>query len=624
MNVIKNNSQFGRKRILAAVIPLILAGHSQAFEFYSQGIEGSFDSEISMGSSWRVESQDEALLKNGNFEDGNANFNSGDAFSQVFKGSHDLQLSYENFGGFVRGKYWYDSALADNNVNYGHGSSATVGNANNPLSIAQAGSSHLDDSEFNDNAKFSGVQLLDAYVYGQFSVMDMPLDLRLGKQVVSWGESTFILGGINAINSVDVNAYTRPGAKIKEVLLPLNMAYTNIGLSDNLSLEAFYQLEFQQTVLPGCGTFFSINDYAPEGCDVITLEGGTASLQRHEDGIRKPSSDGQFGLSFRFVSSSLNDSEFGLYALNIHSRTPMISGTKSPFSNAQLAGIGQAGATDFIINNAADPTRPTLQELGMAQQVGLQTAGGAVLSSSHYFISYPEDMQLYGFSFATTVGSVALSGEINHKIDMPIQINGSQLLTAALQGNTASLAPLGMASTIIDNDVAAVTEGGDIQGYRSFDVTQAQLTVVRFLDQLLGADRFTLVAEAGYSFIHKFDEGNNAIKFGRADYFDTAGDTGGFVTQSSWGYRVLLEGDYSDVFYGINLTPSLAWSEDVKGFGANSAGNFQEGQQSIDASLKFEYLSTYNASISYTQFMGGHYSTVSDHDFASINIGMQF
>ncbi len=41
--------------------------------------------------------------------------------------------------------------------------------------------SRLDDSEFNDLAKFSGVALLDAFVYGEFDVMDMPLDVRLGR-----------------------------------------------------------------------------------------------------------------------------------------------------------------------------------------------------------------------------------------------------------------------------------------------------------------------------------------------------------------------------------------------------------------------------------------------------------
>jgi len=32
----------------------------------------------------------------------------------------------------------------------------------------------------------------------------------------------------------------------------------------------------------------------------------------------------------------------------------------------------------------------------------------------------------------------------------------------------------------------------------------------------------------------------------------------------------------------------------------------------------------YNAAISYTQYMGGDYSTVSDRDFASISMGVQF
>ncbi len=617
-------SMVGRKKILAAIIPVIMASQAQGIEFYSNGIEGSFDSQISMGSSWRVEKQDDQLLKNGNFEDGNANFSKGDAFSQVFKGSHDLQVSYKNFGGFVRGKYWYDSALADNQVDYGHASSSTIGDAANPISMTMAGNSQLDDSGFNDNAKFSGAQLMDAYVYAEFDVLGAPLDVRLGRQVVSWGESTFILGGINAINPVDVNSFTRPGAEIKEILLPLNMAYTNVGLSENLSLEAFYQLEFQQTVLPGCGTFFSVNDYAPQGCDVINIQNGAASIQRHDDGIRKPDADGQFGLSFRYVSPELNDSEFGFYFLNIHNRNPLISGTRTTFDAATLGGIGEAAALDFIAANTDPAVGPTAEVLAMAPVIGQQTAAGAALSTTNYFVSYPEDVQLYGLSFATSVGSVALSGEITHKVDMPIQVNGSQLITAALEGSTASLAPIGMSSSVMDAQMATVGLGEVFLGYRTFDATQLQMTMIQFFDQALGADRLTLVAEAGVSFIHGFDEGDDSIRFERADYFDAPNDDDGFVTESSWGYRALLSAEYSDALMGVNLTPSIAWNHDVEGFSASSAAGFQEGQQSIDLSLSADYLSTYTASLSYTQFMGGNYSTISDHDFASISLGMQF
>jgi len=618
-----SHSLIGPKRILATIIPLIVTAQAQSFEFYKNGLEGSFDSEVSMGSSWRVEKQDDRLLAQGNFEDGNANFSKGDAFSQVFKGSHDLQMSYQNFGGFVRGKYWYDTALNDNNVDYGHTPTATIGtSANDPLSVNQAGDSRLDDSEFNDLSKFSGAQILDAFVYGEFTILNMPLDIRLGKQVVSWGESTFIMGGVNAINPVDVNGFTRPGAEIKEVLLPVNMAYSNLGLSESLSFEAFYQLEYQESVLPGCGTYFSPNDYISDGCNVLDLTAQNASLQRSKDST--PDSDGQFGLSFRYVSEALFDTEFGLYFMNIHSRTPTGNGVKSSLTTEQQIAIGEAAGTDYIINNAANPFSPTAQELAAAQTIGEQTAAGAVVNTSSYFVAYPEDIQIVGVSFSSNIGSVAFSGEVSYQQDFPIQVNATQLVVGTLEGNTNSLSALGMSSSILDAELNAVEEGGVVQGHREFDVYQAQFTAIQFIDRFLGADRFTLIAEAGYTFIDDFNEGEDQIKFGRSGIFDTPGNEGGFVTQSAWGYRTLIEGEYSDVFSGVNLKPSIAWNHDVEGYSPQNGSGFGEGEQSVDISLDADYLSTYKASISYTQFMGGDYNEISDRDFASISVGMQF
>jgi len=607
-------SAISRRKGLAAVIPLIMAAQAQGFEFYTHGIEGSFDSEVSMGSSWRMEKQDSKLFTNGNSDDGNANFADGAAFSQVFKGSHDLQVSYQNFGGFVRGKYWYDSALKDNNVDYGHSPTANLGtSAMDPFSVNQAGDSRLDDSGFNDLAKFSGAELLDAYVYGEFTVADMPLDVRLGKQVLSWGESTFIFGGINAINPVDVNAFTRPGAEIKEGLLPVNMAYASIGLTDNLSAEAFYQLDFQETVLPGCGTYFSTADFASQGCNFVSLSAGAANIQRNTDAIRKPNSDGQFGLSMRFVSEDLGDTEFGLYYMNIHSRTPIGSGVKTAADLTQVY-------TDTFLGAGGDFADPTSAASVAADGYAQVIVGGTLLSTTTYFMEYPEDVQLVGLSFATTVGSTALSGEVNHKMDMPLQINATQLMTTVLTGSAANA---GLASSTLDAEVAAIGLGGTVDGYRLFNVSQAQVTAIQFFDRALGSDRITFVGEVGYTFIHDFDEGADQIRFGRSDIYDGTGDDG-FVTQDSWGYRAMLIGEYADVFAGVNLSPTIAWSEDVKGYAPQPGGAFNEGEQALNLSLTADYLSAYKASISYTQFMGGQFSTVSDRDFASISVGMQF
>ena len=670
----KVSKALGRKKYLAVAIPLLMAAQAQGVEFNIGQIEGSFGSQLSLGSSWRVQGADESLLTNtdgdaSNSDDGNRNYASGDAFSQIFKGSHDLQFSYQNFGGFVRGKYWYDSAIENNSVDYGHGPTTDVGGQSG-TALSYNNGEKLDDSEFNDLSKASGAELMDAYVYGEFDILDMPLDVRFGKQVVSWGESTFITGGVNSINPIDVNAYRRPGAEVKEVLLPVNMAYSNLGLTENLSLETFYQLEFQEHVIPGCGTFFSSNDYASEGCNNISIQDGVTSIERDADGKRDASDEGQYGTAFRFTSEALGDTEFGLYTMNIHSRVPSINFVKNDVSNAAvlsnlsaqyIAGVTAAGIAALAENGIEEghPAYAT-QLAGIEAQAnatvgafvtanGADAIGAAVVDDSGYYVTYKEDIQVTGLSFSSTVGSMALSGEVSYKKDVPVQINGPQMIAALLGANladdvvaanqlaaatsdaeTAAAQAAQLAATennnSLDLELAAVDGGSEVDGYRLFDVSQLQITAIQFFDQVAGANRVTFVGEVGMSYVHSFDEGDDAIKYGRSDIFGSPADTidDGFVTTSSWGYRARLMADYTDAFAGVNLTPVLSWSHDVEGYAPNSSGAFKEGQQSVGLSLEANYREMYNATVSYNQFMGGDYSTVKDHDFASISVGVQF
>ena len=110
---------------------------SHGVEFFMD-VEGSFSSQLSIGSSWRMSDPDDALLLPGNNNDGNANFEKGDAFSQIIKGSHDLHLRSGDHGVFIRGKYWHDFALEDTKVAHGH---AANGFAENEK---------LNDKDFNE------------------------------------------------------------------------------------------------------------------------------------------------------------------------------------------------------------------------------------------------------------------------------------------------------------------------------------------------------------------------------------------------------------------------------------------------------------------------------------------
>ncbi len=662
----RSSKHIAYKKYLAVVIPLLMAAQSQALQFDVGQIEIGLDSQFSLGSSWRVEGQDSALLNyaapstvvgdGSTSDDGNRNYKSGDAFSQIFKGSHDLQLSYKNFGGFVRGKYWYDSALANNSVEHGHGLTTSATGSYSGVAYAEGGT--LDDSNFNELSQASGATILDAFIYGSFDILDMPLDVRLGRQVVSWGESTFIGGGINAINSIDVSSFRRPGAEIKEGLLPVNMAYANLGLTDSLSLETFYQLEFQETVIDPCGTYFSTSDIAADGCAKLTISGGALSITRNEDGTRKASDDGQFGVAFRYFSDEL-DTEFGVYAMNIHSRTPIYSVTVDSNNDAAvmqgLTSQVTTGVTSAILATVATNAAGDIINGGTWAQLGVtattlldgSSVGGQGLTdnalaaisanvqanapslisatrsmSAGYFIEYPEDIQLFGLSFSSNLAGVAISGEVSHKMDAPLQINGP-LITGV---NLANGLTAGNAATVAayDEIYGDATKGSDISGFRQFDITQAQVTLINLWNQVGGASLISLVGEVGFSYIHDFDD---VLRYGRSSTYGGPafdGTDDGFTTETSWGYRARLGAKYSNLFAGIDINPTLSFSHDVDGYAASPGGAFSEGQQTLGLSVQASYLETYRATLAYKQFMGGNYNVLSDRDFASISVDVQF
>ncbi|MCL6271421.1 DUF1302 domain-containing protein [Sansalvadorimonas sp. 2012CJ34-2] len=587
-------THFRGLRPLTAAVALALGSSAYAIEFSHGEIEGSFNSQLSIGASWSLEDASTKTIAVGNggsgysnsSDDGKLNFKKGETFSEIFKGVHDLSLTYKNYGAFVRGKYWYDHRLKNDNVRHGH-----FPTGYQPTRTSKK----LDDSDFDDLAKFSGVELLDAYVYGDFEIGDMLLDARLGRQVVSWGESTFIRGGINEANPVDVSSFRRPGAEIKEGLMPVNMAFGNIALTDNLSLEAFYQFEWKKTVVDGCGTFFSTTDLIGGGCDYATIGGSNPSnpdyiananasatkLQRLADNDAKDS--GQFGISARYYAAELNDTEFGVYFMNYHSRTPILSGMVTPAGKPAFAG--------------------------------------------QYYLDYPENIRLYGLSFSTSVNDYSVSGEISYRPNMPVQINPVELLLGSLYGGTAPHLSL-------ENDrVIAAGLGKPLRGYDRVEATQAQVTVARFIEQVFGASRLTLLGEVGFSHTGALASTDDH-RYGRSFVFGLGEKAScpavsasvctvdGFVTTDSWGYRLLGMLEYNNVFAGVNLKPRVAYAHDVNGYSAN--GTFLEGRQALTVGVGADYLSKYNASLSVTKFWGGKYNITKDRDFASFSLGVSF
>ncbi|GGE37996.1 hypothetical protein GCM10007421_09780 [Halopseudomonas oceani] len=597
-----------------AALPLAIgmatfSGSANAVAFNIGEVEAQLDSQLSVGVSMSTQNADSRFIsvENGGYavartsDDGRQNYGSGDVFSKIFRGVHDLELRYGDSGAFFRGKYWYDFETKD-----GHQSFYDI-----------------DDSGRDPLQKGAGVALLDAFVYHNYFIGNNPGNVRLGRQVVSWGESTFIQNSINSINPIDVAALRRPGAELKEGLLPVEMLYLSQGLTENLSVEAFYQLKWAPTVLDNCGTFFG-SDTLAKGCvDRLVVNGvdweqGNPNLSTgwpYNPGLsryivrakkdQEAKDEGQFGVAFRWFVPELNDSEFGFYAMNYHSRTPIYS---------NIAGGGAVPGASGV---------PGID---------------GVVGPAGYFFEYPEDIRLYGVSFQTSVAGASVGGEISYRPNMPMQINTGDMSRTALQ--------LGADNTHRDYNGAAL--GSYIQGYERKEFWQAQVSVIQFFDRVLGASRLSLVGEAGVNYIG----GLGDVKFGRDSLFGQSpynGDEGslpagvvagqcasaqtstskyrnswcendGFYTSWSSGYRIRATLDYSNVIAGINLSPNLSWSHDVEGYGPN----FTEDAKAISVGLNADYGNKYNASISYTDFFDGKYNTAVDRDFASVSFSVSF
>ncbi len=600
-----------KTKLLTTAVIVITAGLAtsvQAAKFNWGEIDGTFTSTLSLGASWRLEDPDKDQVASGNLtggrassstaDDGTLNFEKNELYSFLFKGVHDLELNYKNYGVFTRVKYWYDDELE--NGERPHGSAAN----------GYVPDQELEDSDFNDLAQSSGFEVLDLYGYASFDLGSMPVELRAGKQVLSWGESTFIQNSVNVINPIDVTALRKPGAEIKEALLPVGLIYTNIGVLPDLSMELFYQYDWEETVLDGCGSYWSSLDPLGGGCDRLTLEVSLPdSESRYLSRARndEPSDDGQWGIALRYFAEALNASEFGAYYVNYHSRTPVLS-----FINPESPG------TPFAL--VAD-------EQQWAQ----------------YFFEFPEDIEVFALTFVTNIGSWAISGELSHRPDMPLSINSVDGTQAVAIGTFAPW------SSMLDRSLAAGPRG-IVHGYDEVEFTQLQLSFVNFFEQVLGAQRLSLVAEIGADWIGSLDDEQ---RYGRSSAFGI-GEFGtvqslagpatcstvlpapfpsantqpqyctddGFVTDFSWGYRVRASLDYSDAFWGVNLTPNVAWSHDVQGYAPPP--NFEEGNKALSLGLTADYLNTYKADLSYTSFFGGDYNVTNDRDFIALSFSAAF
>lgn len=374
--------KFHLKKLFFAVAGAIagLSATAPAFAFQidsgNPDLRMSWDNTVKYSAAWRVKNADSDIADNSigpqaNTNDGDLNFDKG-LISNRLDLLSEFDLRYQrNYGLRLSGAAWYDDVYNKSNDNPGALGGALV----NSRSVAY-------DKFTDDTEKLHGrkAELLDAFVYGSFAPGDMNLNAKAGRFTQLYGESLFF--GSNGIaaaqTSLDlIKALSVPNSQFKEILRPVGQVSGQLQINSDVSIGAYYQLEWRKSRLPAAGSYFSFADFVDEGGESLILGPGL-SVFRGDDIEARDS--GQGGVQLKFRSG---DTEYGIYAAQFHDKMPQ-----------------------FYV----------YPDTGIYEMV------------------YAEDIRTVGFSFSTLVGETNVAGELSFRDNMPLVASGNTVILPASLG----------------------------------------------------------------------------------------------------------------------------------------------------------------------------------------------
>jgi len=590
----------GARRVVATILAaLLIPAPAFGRPFRLGEVRGIFDLTLGYGLVARTEGTDDRHvgIANGgsapsvNFDDGTLNYDTG-LVSNGMRATGELTLAWRNIGAVVRGFGFYDFE--------------TMLNDRRRTDLSN-------DAE--DLIGWDG-ELREYYLSIRDSVLGMPVQMRVGDQVLNWGEGGLLRFDVDIVNPFDFVALFQPTTLARDVRLPQGMLWGVLHVTESVALEAFYQYDWEPARRAPIGGFFSADDlvggddelgfamaglgqFSDQGTDLDAAFGlpkGTLGFDRRfqripAGGLDEPSDQGQYGITLQTFLTSLNASKVALHFVNYHSRLPLVNGRTA--GRAALAATSdqavQARAA-ALANQTGLPieqTRPIAEALTVSD----------VSNQTRYSVSYPENIKMLGLSFntATVRTGTLLSGEVSHHFDWPVQVLREEVLAAALS-------PIEFTDDFAKTSLGRFGPNQFVKGYERTGKTELSLGVAQLLGPRLGASRSAVGLDVGWVHGHDLPSGQP-------------------VDADSWGYRLLGQLTYTSLLGGITARPGFVWTHDVDGTTAGPSPPFVEDRKSITAFVGLEWANTITSSFSYTNFFGGEpVNVLGDRDFVRFNL----
>ncbi len=333
-----------------------------------------------------------------NGDDGNRTVGKHGTVSNRVSALVDISLRRDDYRVFARLSSFYDAALDCSNAN---GSQATFNSAAPSDRFGPVAESLVG----------SRTRLLDAYAQGRWKLGGdslYPLTVKVGRQVVAWGEGLNFMGIGGSMNPQDGYKAQIPGTPIREMFLPSEQVSATLGIGNRLELMGYSKWAFRETEVMPVGTYFSSTDLVGPGASFMRFAAGMPlGAWRAPDEGRK--AGGQWGVGAKYRVTEATD--IGLYFLRYN----------------ELAGLPEFNyGSDFWVLGQGAISMPAL----------------AGLAPSSFHLRYMDDVKLSGASFSTKIGEFNVAGEIAHRSGAPVMMSDTHYQLARAKVTNAQLSAI--------------------------------------------------------------------------------------------------------------------------------------------------------------------------------------
>ena len=499
----------------------------------------------------RINTQNRLLASASGSNDGDNNFDQGAFTSNRLAVLFDGKLTWNSVGLVVSASTFYDDVYHNKNDNDpGNG---LPGARYNPNGVNK----EPPFNEFTDAAeRYHGgySRLLDAYAYGRWDLGGSNLSLRLGRQVVSWGEALFFPSISLAQGPADGTKTGIPGTETKDQLLPEDQISMSFEVNPHWSLLAHWQFGFHETLAPAPGSYLSTSDGVGPGgrclgpwASLPAVPGVFGGFTGCSFGVRGddivPDKTDQWGVGTRVRITDAT--EVGLYYLQYSDRTPV------PEIN---------------------PFTPGTRTPPFFNIPGNQIGNGS------YRVRYFDDVDLIGATFSTSLGVVTLAGELSYKDGAPVLVN-----------------------TVV-NPATRATIPNPTRG----EVTQLNLNAFANFGRTRLAPQTILIGEISVIDIGDLEArkapGVENLPPAQQAFFPASKDPS-FDTNTAVAFSATGSFGYPNLFEGWDLNVALGWLQQIEGR-TLTGGVGGEGDMRYNIGLTLTRLSNLSLGVTYLGFLG--------------------